>query len=142
MGSEESTKNYCKGNCCNQEPEYVTDKIQVQNDLNNKINNDDLMSTEIKNKEIIFQHIRASSKQHSVIEIKEEEKKKVLKIEAKKSKKLKLKVISSGGILEKGTEFIITAQGLEGGLREAKDGITYFGTNPDPLPKNVLFNYL
>ncbi len=38
--------------------------------------------------------------------------------------------MSSGGQLPKGTEFTINAQGMEGSVRKAKDGFTYFGCNP------------
>ncbi len=38
-------------------------------------------------------------------------------------------MLSSAGRLAKGTELLINAQGLEGSLRAAQDGVTYFGCN-------------
>ena len=99
-------------------------KRQIQEQKEDAVDHHGAMQlTDGQDNEIIVKHIRTTSK--SIKAEKNELRIKQLEEVAATAPKLTLKVLSSGKL--KGTVLLITAKGMKGGLRKAKDGVTYLG---------------
>ena len=115
--------------CCAHTPcdsDQFADKIQISPIAPNLVPQATLQDNNAeKNKEIIASHLRPPPKM--TLETVPTSRSAIPAEEAKTAPKLKIKLVTSTGNTPKGTELEINAQGLEGALRGAKDGITYFG---------------
>lgn len=102
----------------------------------------DLPQKAKRNKEFLDKHIKESNSKIITNEPAQHIRQK-LEEYVKTAKKLILKVqnyhynkvVNSSSSLGKGTTIEINAQGVEGSLRNCKDGVSYFGYLPDHLIK-------
>lgn len=101
----------------------------------------DLPQKAKRNKEFLDKHIKESNSKIVSNEPAQHLRQKLEEF-VKTAKKLSLKVytnlnevVNSSSSLGKGTTIDINAQGVEGSLRNSKDGISYFGYLPEHLIK-------